>query len=513
MIARYWGYNADKDKFEPFQHEPLSLFPTIIEPKKRAVFCRRCHRWEYILLAGRKNVMSQCGKVYTRPFVPENKIVDYGYDIQKRDNTYYIKIKFQRASNEKRRLMETSYVLDFNRKVLYRNGASVFDSRNIENRLPKEITEQFLAEMGERYKAQFGICPTVSSALEGFNVIIGYMLSPFNVNFYKIAQHWGLNPYDKDFSSLSSGDTPTAENEMFESLEIKPTKRIRKLYQEFPQAVVCYAAAKDLGFTDVNILQKTPGTHFYSFLKYYMVSFGGGGISYPLREPLRDFVQDMLQFASQKTVWNSIERTVKHFFANPKHIITDGINSYHHVRAVLTDGEKKEILKEGFNQYTHDFLVRRSETVVRQDNKAEEEAYFDIDNKFFTLEYKTGKAYKHVYNPKTKQDDIVPVPDEERFCFYIARNQRTLKIIGAEMKNCVGWGYCHSVREKKCVIIYAKYKNKYRICIELFPDFTIRQALGPCNNPLKNDELEAYHEWCKEKHIRFVKAFRPRAAR
>ncbi|MBD5439777.1 MAG: hypothetical protein HDR33_01915 [Treponema sp.] len=513
MIARYWGYNADKNKFEPLRQEPLSLFPTVIEPKTHTVFCRRCHCWECIRLVGRKSLMSQCGKVYTRPFVTENKLVDYGYDIQKRDNAYFIRIRYQRASNENRRLMETSYFLDFDRKVLLRNGKSVFDSRSIENRLPKEITKIFLDEMSEQYKEQFGICPTVSSSLEGFSVIIGYMLSPFNVNFYKIAQHWGLNPYDKNFSSLSSGDTPTAENEMFESLGIKPTKRIRRLYQEFPQAVVCYAVAKDLGFTDVNILQKTPGAHFYAFLKFYMISFTGGEISYPLRDPLRAFVHDMLEFASQKTVWNSIERTVKHFFTGSKNIVTDGINTYLHVHIYLTYGEKKEILKEGFNQYAHDFLVRRSEVVVQQEVKVKEEAYFDIDAKFFTLEYKTGKAHKRVYNPKTKQEELVPVPDEERFCFYVARNQRTLKEIGEGMKNCVGWGYTNYVLGKKCVIIYAKYNNKYRICIELFYDFTIGQALGPCNNPLGGDELEAYHEWCKEKHIRFEKAFRPSMAR
>lgn len=520
MIARYWGYNADKNKFEPCQGEPLSLFPTIIEPKKRAVFCRRCHRWEYIRLAGRKKLMSQCGKVYTRPFVMENRLVEYGYDIQKQNNAYSIKIKFQLASNENRRLMETSYLLDLKRKVLYRNGILVFDSNSIENRLPKEIMETFLAEMGEQYKERFGIRPTVSSALDGFSVVIGYMLSPFNVNFYKIAQHWGLNPYDKDFASLSSGDTPTAENEMFESLGIRPTKRLRKLYQKFPQGVVCYAAAQDLGFTDVNILQKTAGAHFYSFLQFYMISFTGGQISYPLREPLQGFVQDMLRIANQKTVWNSFERTLKHFFTIPKNIITDGINTYHHVRGVLTDGEKREILKEGFNQYTHDFLVRRANVIAQQEGEAalneqrrQEEAYFDIDEKFLNLEYKVGKSFKRVYNPKTKQEESVPVPDEERFCFYVARNQRTLKEIGEGMKNCVGWGYSHSVREKRCVIIYAKFNNKYRICIELFPDFTIGQALGPCNNPLKDDELEAYHEWCEEKHIRFQRAFRPRRAR
>ncbi len=507
MIARYWGYNADKNKFEPFKSEPLSLFPTVIEVKKRAVFCRRCHRWENIRLAGRKNIMSQCGKVYTRPFVTENALVDYGYDIQKHDNAYDIHIRFQRASNERRRLMETSYFLDLKSKVLYKNGNPVFDSRGIGNRLPKEITEMFLAEMGAQYKERFGIRPTVSSALEGFSVIIGYMLSPFNVNFYKIAQHWGLNPYDKNFMSLSSGDTPTAENEMFECLGIKPTKHLRKLYQKFPQSVVCYAAAQDLGFTDVNILQKSVSSHFYAFLKYYMISFTGGRISYPLRESLHVFSRDMLQIASQKTVWNSFERTIGHFFNISKQIVTDGINTYRMVHDELSDNDKREILREGFNEYTHDFLVRRANVASPTSTCGHEDGPFDIDEKFLGLQYKAGSNFKQVHNPSTNKEESVPVPDEERYCFHVATHPRELEDVGSGMKNCVGWCYVNRVREKSCVIVYAKYKNRYRICIELFPDFTVGQALGPCNKPLEGADLEAYHEWCEEKRIYTRKAF------
>ena len=122
MIARYWGYNANKNKFEPFRQEPLSLFPTVIEPKTHTVFCRRCHRWEYIRLAGRKRLMSECGKVYTRPFVTENRLVDYGYDIQKRDNAYFIRIRYQRASNENRRLQYIINITDTNRPTLIKNN-------------------------------------------------------------------------------------------------------------------------------------------------------------------------------------------------------------------------------------------------------------------------------------------------------------------------------------------------------------------------------------------------------
>ncbi|MBQ6565819.1 MAG: hypothetical protein IJL80_02075 [Treponema sp.] len=33
------------------------------------------------------------------------------------------------------------------------------------------------------------------------------------------------------------------------------------------------------------------------------------------------------------------------------------------------------------------------------------------------------------------------------------------------------------------------------------PDFSVRQAFGPCNSELTGEAFEAYSEWCKEKHI------------
>nr|MCR5621608.1 hypothetical protein [Treponema sp.] len=50
-------------------------------------------------------------------------------------------------------------------------------------------------------------------------------------------------------------------------------------------------------------------------------------------------------------------------------------------------------------------------------------------------------------------------------------------------------------------IVYAMHKNKYKICIEVTPDFTIRQAFGPHNTELTGEAFEAYAEWCKRKHI------------
>lgn len=520
-----WSYNIKNKNYEVTEMEPFSVFPTVVFPEKKAVYCRQCHRWEYILAFRSDVLMSQCGKCYKGPFLRNNDIFNYGYQVRREKGNYIIDVKSQTVDIKNRRLIDNNFVVDFGKKQLIKNGKPVFDSQELYNCLCKEVTDSILSEMGDKYKEKYGIKPTVASKLVGFNVIIGYLLSPFNVNFYRIAQHWGLNPYDKDFINLSSGDTPTAENEMFSSLDIKPTKAIRKMYQETPFSVICYAAAKDLGFTDVNILQKSYSARFYVFLRNNMISFANGDIFYGCRMALKHYVQDLLQLTNQKTVWNSIERTMdfycttggkinkyiltQTYFANSTWVI-DGINAYEEIREHLTADEKKEIMREGFNDYTHDYLVRRIDQLgVGHSGKQHEEinVHFDIEQKFLDLEYKAGDPNKKVKNPVTGLDEIVPKTDDERFCFYVARDSKTLKEIGSAMHNCVGWGYKNACKNKDCTIVYAKYQGKYRICIEVTPSFGIRQSLGPCNQPLNQEELVAYREWCNEKNIVFTKAF------
>lgn len=508
-MNRFWGYDIIKNSFVPRQDESLSVFPTIINIKQKTVFCRQHKRWENIAAFQQNVLKTACGKLYTGPFTQDETIFNYNYVVSKKEGNWYIKVNSQTVSTKNRRLLENIYEVNTKRKRLFKNGTPIFERKDLTGVLCKEITSEILRDMGAAYKEKFGICPTVASKLGGLSVILGYMLSPFNINFYRIAQHWGLNPYDPDFAALSSGNTPTAENEMFDSMGIKPTKTLRKLYQKFPQSVICYAAAQDMGFTDVNLLQKSPAPSFYAFLKYFMISFAGGQITYIIREPLKQFVRDMLALSNQKTVWNSIERTVG-FFANhtvSPIIITDAINMYYVCSRHLTNQEKKEVMREGFNQYTHDFFLRRQEQLnlegLISSHKVEANVPFTIEPEFMALEYKAGRQFRE--NPVTKE--LEEVPDKERFCFYVAKDSYTLKQIGSAMSNCVGWGYKNAVLERRATIVYAMFQNKYRICIEVTPDFSIRQALGPHNTQLCDDALQAFFEWCDKKDIKRPHAF------
>jgi hypothetical protein len=311
-MNRFWGYNIIKNSFEPRQEESLSVFPTIVNLEQKTVFCRQHKRWEKIAAFQQNVLKTACGKLYTGPFTHDETIFNYNYAVSKKESGWYIKVNSQTVSTKSRRLLENIWEVNMQRKRLFKNGTPVFAREAITGVLCKELTTEILSDMGAIYKEEFGICPTVASKLGGFNVILGYMLSPFNINFYRIAQHWGLNPYDPDFAALSSGNTPTAENEMFDSMDIKPTKTLRKLYQKFPQSVICYAAAQDMGFTDVNILQKSPAPSFYAFLKYYMISFAGGQITYIIRDSIKQFVRDMLALSNQKTWEAGYDYAMKH---------------------------------------------------------------------------------------------------------------------------------------------------------------------------------------------------------
>ncbi len=514
-LNQNWALNIRTNKIEPCQGEALSVFPTIVNTNDYSVWCKRCRRWEKIMAFANNRLQSQCGHVYNGPFIADKSVVTYGYNIIQKENLYKFKIKNIFESTNTRKTYENEYELNFLTKRFYRNGKTIINSEDVNVGLCPSVSEIIEGNISEKYQSIYGIKPTVASKLRGFQRLVGYMLCPFNVNFYQICQHWGLNPYDKDFTSLSSGNSPSAENEMFECLGIKPTKTLRKLYQEKPYSVVCYAFLHDLGINDVNLLQKGCTESLYAFIKPLMISFVGGDVFYNHRESLKSFCTDVLEAShnNQKALYNCIERTARYHedSAIPKYIITDAIDLYLTCREHLLPREKLDIMHEGFNVYTHDFLVHRMHTLNLEGGDGrktyrEENIIFEIESKFLDLEYKCGENFKKI-KTASGEDEYMKVEDKDRYCFYVAKNSVELRQIGADMKNCVG-SYSSSVQNRRCTIVYAKYREQTKICIEVTPNFSIRQSLGPCNKPLAGDDLEAYHEWCEAKHIQFTKAFK-----
>lgn len=174
--------------------------------------------------------------------------------------------------------------------------------------------------------------------------------------------------------------SPFNENLMFSSMGIKPTDTLREIYRKNPKALICYAAAQHLGFTDENILQKSMRWEFYHL---------AGHIRFPLTEnelhDLRTFTSDMLEVSDQYTVWDSIIRlaetltycpqrhiqpgpetdfddivfTMSHFLDHMLDLYEGGMKMYLSCSQSLTASEKLMILKEGFNDHVYSFLEKK----------------------------------------------------------------------------------------------------------------------------------------------------------
>ena len=61
-MERYWSYNIKQNNYIPTVSEPLSAFPTIIDTKRKKVWCRSCHRWENILAISQNVLKTGCGR-------------------------------------------------------------------------------------------------------------------------------------------------------------------------------------------------------------------------------------------------------------------------------------------------------------------------------------------------------------------------------------------------------------------------------------------------------------------
>lgn len=95
--------------------------------------------------------------------------------------------------------------------------------------------------------------------------------------------------------------------------------------------------------------------------------------------------------------------------------------------------------------------------------------------------------------------------EKDEYSFVLPENGKDLVIVGRELKNCVG-GYVGSVRAKKCTIVYVKYQDEYKICIELKvkdSKYYINQAKLYANSSLGNDlnALAVVREWMDKNDI------------
>ena len=130
-MERYWSYNARQNNYIPTVSEAFSTFPTIVKTKEKQVWCRACHKWESIIAFSNNVLKAECGKLYAGPFSQNNSIFSYGFDVIRREHSFYIRVQSQTVSTDYRRLLENIYELDIQKKRLFKDGTPIYDRSDI----------------------------------------------------------------------------------------------------------------------------------------------------------------------------------------------------------------------------------------------------------------------------------------------------------------------------------------------------------------------------------------------
>ncbi|MBO4319152.1 MAG: PcfJ domain-containing protein [Treponema sp.] len=485
-MIKYWVYNQTIDGFIESECQPCPVTPTILDCKKRLVFCHLHKTWEKISGIQDNAIKSECGTLMRKPFIKEYAEFIYGYEILNTGGIYYITVLSQISSTNGIKTSEQYMRIDPFKKEITCDGIFLRNIETAENILCKEVIDTIIDDIREKYKIKFGIKPETSTKLSGLTLLFAFIKCPYNLNFFMIAHYWDINTDDYNFTELSHGACPDAQSWMLKTMNITPTRKLKKMYIDEPKSIVYYAAAHFLGFTDVNLLQKSTSENFRFLIDYFTIRF-------PLEktgsrmEGLKTFTKDMLEFNSQINVWNSLTKIARLYRSSDGIYVTDGIRLYSKSSPYITKKEKFMIMKQGFNRNIHDFLVNSYQDIFNKTIRRN--VKFNIEQYYLDLESIIVSDCLQTANS-----------DDGKWNFLVAKDSETLRTIGSQMHNCVA-SYTESVIKRLSTIIYATNKRKFKICIEIAPNMVIRQAYGPCNQKLSGDSLNIFNLWCHQKNL------------
>ena len=87
---------------------------------------------------------------------------------------------------------------------------------------------------------------------------------------------------------------------------------------------------------------------------------------------------------------------------------------------------------------------------------------------------------------------------------YMPHSTDELLEAGKELHNCVGSCYRLNALYHTTNIVLMKNKDNDKLvgCIEVLNDNTVRQAFGPCNKKLDENEYTVFKNWCDKENIK-----------
>ena len=350
-------------------------------------------------------------------------------------------------------------------------------------RVPEIVLETSLELLREGTKLATGIKPSVLSRMKGLDRVTAYIERPFDLNIVFLKQF--LREFiGRDFDGVFPYDCKDNYRIVCRLLAIDPPKSLRKAYGFNPYSVVWYTLFRQWGVKDVNLMQK-----------FFCLDRRLAGV--PLGAFYYDKTTGRVKWDDEKSRWDTgrkwqalehlcarmLEKKGEKGFLRWLHKIStteemqpwqwDLILAFHRYEDVLSEDLKRIFVRDGLTQYVHDQIGWE---VTAHSHKLAE--------------------IRLLYPPHIMAYEC----NINGYSFRLVKDTHTLRHAGLLLQNCVAT-YRDNVVRHHSTIVTVRHQGQYVACIELKPENTIVQALGPKNQRLAGETLQVCRYWARLKKL------------
>ena len=386
-----------------------------------------------------------------------------------------------------RRMVSSPYSFFFSEASSGKNDIQEAAPQGRVDDIPEQVAKTVLDALQESYAEAWGIKPAIPSGLKpDKGLIIAYIERPFDTNIVYLHRYLGSK-----FVYLIPRENRNPYRLFMEVLHLNPPSSLHKAYQNNPYAVTIWLILQRAGFTDINVMRQFFSlTNFlgWELHDFYLDDRLGYVRSMDKEKELqvhdglevcRWLVEERGEPSAARIICDTFLRIgVRDVWEG----ITHGEQMQHDTfrymlrseRVLLDDETRKAFLHHGLTKEVHDMCVRDMERVRQKELYPNRPINYTpevldwcthIDNLDFALPDHT--------------DDLID--------------------LGRSFHNCVAT-YRDKALTGSSIIVYAKLQDTYAICIEVVGKH-IRQALGPCNQPLDEEMMKALRHWAEKCHI------------
>lgn len=275
-------------------------------------------------------------------------------------------------------------------------------------------------------------------------------------------------PYEANMHAVLAVETQTGTawldpagsdvyNEWCRHYHFKSFPALRKEFETRPGVLREFQRLRDWGFRDVNVMMDA--------IKRYPL----GGLS----DHCKLFVEQSLKKRPERATMRAIFKDPR-LDAYKRNDLARMFSSYYEE---LAPQDREGVLRHGFTKYNHDLLAK---VISRLHNPNRTFVYAKEE---LALEEEGGRG----------------LAAGEGYEFRLPKDSYTLSDVGAALHNCVA-SYRDRVLRKNCLIVYALWRGRYALCIEVV-DGRVVQAVADHDSRPTGLARSALQGWAKRHHL------------